>query len=486
MLSFVFSFSAFAATEEPEALAENDFIISTNVAYNDNIHLLIALDKAKVEDPELVSVNILNSEGKVLLNGLKVEFEVDDLYDDDDVITPAYVVRTLGVSAKDMSNLYTINVYYDGELCQTTEYSVLRYFLDRLYADGIINATKGEDLKRKTLYLSTLRWGQAAEVVLEKQNSHIADYTYAAIEGGDATISYGDTLSVALPDGYWIVSQYDVAGQIVNKSIESAGNVALSGFCYVEKLNLSSYSTPEGAETFDNVIIPEMPSTGDTEAKGVAQGSTSLNLGFYKQQYSVTAFSIIDKNGDNKLRVAKTGYTLAEGETRAANAQSWPVFEKPSNLNGATILFETKLSVAAGSSTGYFRIYKNKTASNPANGSLITGCPTFAFARKNGYWNLYTGGSNTPANSSYNVITSIPVTEEIVFGLIIKSDDTVTAYYVNEDGHYVTLSQFTLAGVYASQSIIYTCDSGSIVTTDFDDVYFGPLKEEILAIPVLK
>ena len=176
----VFS-SAAEETTSPE-------IISQNVKYTDKFSLMYAVDASTVKGGE-ATLKVYNEYPTA--SSVAVYEETDSTTE---AVTPAgaeavqcYVFTTPGIGAVSFTqNFYVTVTDKEGNVSSVYRYSVAEYLNERLYKNGIILATTGNDAVRKEFYLSTLEFAANAEKVLYNLDANtendkeylVTDYKY--------------------------------------------------------------------------------------------------------------------------------------------------------------------------------------------------------------------------------------------------------------------------------------------------------------------
>ncbi len=144
---------AFALSAGAEGAVKPE-IVGKNISYTDKTAIQIAVDAATVnkDDVELV---VTKADG--------TEITVTDP-DEKTINGKNALVFTLeGIPASAICENVTIVVKSGDNESDAFTYSVAEYFYERLYSDGIINATEGKALSQKALYERYLSYGAAAQ-----------------------------------------------------------------------------------------------------------------------------------------------------------------------------------------------------------------------------------------------------------------------------------------------------------------------------------
>ena len=205
---------AASANEAPE-------ILGVNVKYGADLRFMIAVD-ANVGTDKVITVNIYDkapAEGVTPVNSVTAEYT--DTSDTNLGVANAYVATSgYGISAIAMGQSFYITAVCDGVESEAVEYSAVKYFLERLYADGIINATEGDDLVRKEHYQNAIAYGSTAQKVVGDTKTNVADYCYVGANGGNVLV---DGVSVG---SYAILVKGD-SFSLAPATALASGNIAL-------------------------------------------------------------------------------------------------------------------------------------------------------------------------------------------------------------------------------------------------------------------
>ena len=164
-------------------------IIGKNILYTDKTAIQIAVDPATVDTD--VTLTVTSPNGKSVTYSSYVVSE-------DASVAGAYVFTVDGVPASAISDVFTFVVKSADKESAPFTYSVAEYFYERLYSDGIVNATEGKNASRKSFYETYIANGAAAQDLFRNYDENgnyvvtttlVTDYTVLAVEKG--TLSNG-------------------------------------------------------------------------------------------------------------------------------------------------------------------------------------------------------------------------------------------------------------------------------------------------------
>ena len=361
----------------------DDLITSFNVSYEGKLHLCFAINPFH---PGQVSEGTGNfSIGKVqaTINGVTYDLEVEEeqapVYGAghySNVRTYAYVARTPGIAPKDLLTPITVYAEVSGTYennndnvlsfasCDTDTYSLAEYFFERLYKNGIINATSEADIARKELYLATLAYAEAAQ-------DHFAHDAAERIENKIYVWGVKDLgliekgTQIELDNSGYALNYYDKTGA-------AGGNVTGAPGMYIfDKSTNIKYATenitaPEGAVTFESfeegVKLPLNKALNEEGSALIAHASQTQSL-----------YNFYVKNSYTTDGVAKTLYFDKFGKSYVAgeSGMHWIVFQNNSGIEQTAdtdLVFEARMRFSGNAS---IRFYEGRSAEKPESGSNI-------------------------------------------------------------------------------------------------------------------
>ena len=354
---------------------DEKWVISYNVSYDENIHLFFAVDASKATDSTLLKVDVLDAAGTSLIGEelLTVSEASKDIYKDGSVL--AHIVKTPGVAAKDFADVFTINVYYgDAEKpVETTTYSVAEYFLQRLYKDGVVDATEGKAFSEKKLYEASLRYGAAAQKVLEPSDTtFVDDLIYITSPSITGVASKGYTIQLDSAnykfDYYSDTNKgvdYDMTGEagyyVIDESVKITNE---------SPDILTSSGVPTGAATFENLTASDtdLGPTSDSKYLGITGATDNTvgltSIGGWSQKIDWHTLSIGQEDANNYLRLAVSEQTDSASHTAD--------FLRDTTTDGNTLIFQVRMRTALASGGNVqVRVLRNRFESG--NGSNASG-----------------------------------------------------------------------------------------------------------------
>ena len=490
--------SATAADDEKitYTASPDDLIVSTNVSYADKLQLYFAIDVNQYTF-KTVKKNTVTSTGKTSTSTVydagtidsivcKIGDKTYNLEAEPEKIeinghNPVYIVKTPGIAPKDILSEITLTVNItgsavtitstDGENPQetarkdyhytdTVTYSVAEYFFERLYDDGIINATSESELAQKELYLATLAYADAAQELLAPQATKTLDdmiYVWGDVnlgftEKGDYYINFADEL--------YSCTYYGLEGATAEPKVASGtGYFTLNESVCIEAIDPAiSNAGPEGAVNFDSLTASNdnlITAAGKDIAVGSGNGGIS-SVTVNSQSLPLGNATIRNNGAGNYLRLEKNNWdngqmwvnfntntsTFAEGDTAF-------VFQTRVRFNQIADLHEDQQSNSIGNFR--FRFYwKDETQPNRLDnyiGNAIDGSTVKINLAKDGSEGAYTSSIN--ANEWFTLRYVITVYDATT------NPNNLKAYIMNEETGEFTMVKEASYKVVTDLSLLY-------------------------------
>ena len=374
LVGAVVGVTAYAEGETTEGTyEEKDLIISYNVSYADYMHLYLAIDTTLAADYTCITADVtVNGQ---TYEGISIAQEDADttLYG----TVTGHVLRTPGVAAKDMLDDITVTVYYsktttegEGEEAVTTTvnytdtvtYSVAQYFFERLYKNGIVDATAGTDLSRKELYTAALNYGAAAQKLLTSDTKLISDIVYLTSPSYTGMIEKGYELT--LDASNYEFTYYDLDGATGESDITGAAGVYLINETTVVEPTGAKVSGPAGSANFEGLTVSDTDlDTANAFAAitGAAEGATGLSY--------VGAWSESHTRQNVTVGVVGSKYIRHEITTADTKTSHTMDFVRDTSTEGNVLVFQARLRVSFSAGYTQNRFYKGRFA----NGGTSTG-----------------------------------------------------------------------------------------------------------------
>lgn len=203
----------FAQAEDAAATPE---IVSKNVSYEGALHLYYAIPATDAITAENTVVNVYKTNPETDASAELLGTFAGTL-ENIKVLGGNYiVVRTGGISAKDIANYVYAQPVSAGNAGKVVRYSVAEYLYERLYVSA--NSTP----LQKKLYNTTLQYGIDAQAVLAPAATPIASYNY--VYASDATIDAEGNNSGLYLDGTSLTLSCTADGIFENWNVKTLGD----------------------------------------------------------------------------------------------------------------------------------------------------------------------------------------------------------------------------------------------------------------------
>jgi len=458
LIGTVFAFTVSAADEssQPATASEGPWIVSKNVSYEQNTHLFFAIDASVATDSTKLSLNVLDADGNILAEGLTVSAANEDIYKDGSMI--AHIIKTPGVAAKDYVDVLTINVYYDGsaEPVESTTYSVAEYFYERLYKNGVIEATAGEALSQKKLYLASLRYGAAAQKVLTDDTILADELVYV---GGDVDSAFVDSNNIVLADGIWNVKSY-VGDEVVESRVQG-GKYFIENSATITQVG--EYDpTPENAAEWDVSEDYDYGFANTTKGEKLGIAGGNITDVYYRQHSAAPTLSVIAKNDD------AGDYLSISKNTTGGSGQTWMNVVMDNSQN-ESFIFEVRMRLnITTTGSGYrIRMYTGSRTDNQGGNEVYPNGFVFANSSLSSFYKY--GGDKSDAvnlgvspNTWFTMRISVSDYEEgknnLVVSILDEAANVFVAKYQAAATDIVDASLISCVCLMDSSSTVYTND----------------------------
>ncbi len=293
----------------PAYAAENDSvqIVGHNVYFDDYLQIMYALDIPAGQTVEKIVLSDGTNEYAAIpyvdAEGNQINASIGG------VEYPAYVADT-GVSLQNIDAVVTAEVYVDGEVVVTDEYSVLQYLHKRLIADS---ATEAQD----AMYLSLLDAAEKMQAVLnDSVTLHSTSYvkvTNGTVDGAktEAMVAVGTALSGVTCDlvpgenqeVVWTVTEYTDAG-VAGASVEKT-TAEVQALVVEEGVNLT--------------LVASLNDTSVEEPEVIANGNFVIAVN-HSEKYIAMDAALNDKN-----RIDSVEVNVFNGAVTTDGAPEWTV-----------------------------------------------------------------------------------------------------------------------------------------------------------------
>ena len=348
-------------------------IEAINVIYKDQIFVAIAVD-APVSDASDIEVGYTFN-GKNYTASYQGDMAIW-AEQGDDTLYPVFV--TIGIPAKDMGEDVIAEAHVKGGAAGNTKnVSVASYLYQRLYKDGVIAETEGEELDKKNFYLKTLDYIAYAQKVL--YNNANPDKTprtlvtdYVAVYAQDATIAGSSfalskgatevtlTYTGAGTKAGWNVTTYDASGTATTTT-KTKDTFSLTSSAVITPIVLDfEIGTPTIVETFEdsykqNLLTFPDGSTIDCPTFGDYVKTSFPNTATYTNTTGESVAEVLkyttEGGTSNALHMYSPGRINSDGSTNSNNRSHTAEFKlmesvvPADKVNAAVLEFDLKLGV---------------------------------------------------------------------------------------------------------------------------------------------
>ena len=331
-----------AGAEETSAIPA---IVGKNIVYTDMTAIQIAVDSDTVDANDVKLLATVNGE-----TATYTKYEVST----DAAVAGDYVFTVKGIPASAISDEITFTVVSGDKESLPFTYSIAEYFYERLYSDGIINATAGMDAARKAFYETYLANGAAAQELFRNYDKDgkyvggttlVTDYNVLAINKG--TLSNGkevilstDTITSAVIanaalaadktfTGKWTVTTYGET--VTTETVANGADVTSNGIVAVTPVYTDAtgeyFLSSEKGSRWDYDTLSSIDSATISQAKGsitISDGAMYFddgdqeNAAMYAKFYNGTEAACTIFEFDFKLKQSYGSYPI---QLKIANIQ---------------------------------------------------------------------------------------------------------------------------------------------------------------------
>ncbi|MBO5010335.1 MAG: hypothetical protein J6D20_06570 [Clostridia bacterium] len=324
-----------AAAEDEGALT----IKSINIAYKDQIELLVAVDVDYAEKDNVEVTYTVDGEQYT------AKLHPTETCVKDEVTYPVFYAA--GIAPKDINKVMTFEAHIKDSDATGTPYSasILDYLYARLYKQNYINATTSDDIKRKDLYLNTIAYASSALDVLVNLNLEeakreplfITDYVFAWSDDDNAAVSAGRPFG-AFPKGTEITPVYngtvtdwsftDVDGEKLGEAKDGVAYV-LNEHTKLVAVVVDSYTVMDYENGASNAFVSSKDGDGNAITGNLPANANTLTMGLATD--GDNQFLQVRNYADSK----KTGVTTVN-LSNTLQAGNCYTFETKVNVKGAS------------------------------------------------------------------------------------------------------------------------------------------------------
>jgi hypothetical protein len=443
---------AVVASAEDEVLPT---IIGKNLVYTDMTAIQIAVDPATVDAKD---VKLLAT-----VDGKTATYTSYEVSTDSDV-AGAYVFTIKGIPASAISDEVTIVVESGDKASEPFTYSVAEYFYERLYSDGIVNATEGKNAARKEFYETYIANGAAAQELFRNYDKNgnyvggttlVTDYTVLAIEKG--TLENGKEIILSATDA--LTSKVTAnAALAADKRFTNEWKVTTYG----ETVTTTTVKNGEEATAVAGYLTSVTPvytdATGDffnSDLKGTRYDFDSDSAPLLAFQSGGTTASIANVDGSIEYKVLEKGGSTCR----------WTPGLSSKNMENPVLVFETDIMFKDITSTTFGWLIL-------ANGGKQA--PQITFNRNNDNTiSVYTGSS--PSNG-----VKIAAGQWGNLRIACDFNAGTISFYVNNQLEGTVSATFSDSGsTMARFSLVSSANVGDTIL--MDNIYYGIVDRSVIA-----
>ncbi len=368
-----------------------------------------------------------------------------------------YLFLTPYIGQKDLGKVYSFQAVDGEKESKVATMSVAEYFYLRLFRDGVVEATEGEALAQKTLYIANLNAGAAAENLFynfdEDDTNNIAvlanAYNIALIPGTDPVVYKNNTTTVTLPA---------YAGTIPEGKV-------FAGYA-VTKYDADYAATVTTANAGEQITIDANTVVGATfkDEFNAGEGKYYSNIAYSGQRFE---YSSLGANGNFKYDGANKNKTevvnnVLEYTSLAAGSDyiRWNYDAKPADVN--KFVFETDFMFDNITSTGE-HIFKILIQCNGIEQGYYTTSSDYADNKEIETLNI--GDMTLNAATWYNIRFELDYTANTV------------SLYLN--GKFVSENAISTTGNSNSRILWYYQSGVTSGTMSYDNTFVGWVEEPV-------
>lgn len=332
-LSLVLVFGAVFALSVGAEDAKTPEIIGKNIVYTDKTAIQIAVDPATVDTGDVKLVVTKADGAEITVSSYTVASGAIN------GVSGALVFTLDGIPASAICENVTIVVKSGDTESASFTYSVAEYFYERLYSDGIINATEGKALSQKALYERYIAYGAAAQDLFlnyDKDGNRVAEpvtlvdkYNVVAINKG--VLANGKEVMISADSfSTTVTANADLAA---DKTFDKKWTVTTYGD------TVTTQTVANGATVTANGIIAVTPVY--TDAKGDFYNS---DLKGTRYDYDSTATVPGFQTGSGNATLANVDGSLEyKATTKNGSTFRWTPSLSTSGLETPILVFETDI-----------------------------------------------------------------------------------------------------------------------------------------------
>lgn len=314
-------------------------IKSINIAYKDQIELLVAVDVDYAEKDNVEVKYTIDGETKT------ATLHPTEICVKDGVTYPVFY--SAGIAPKDIGKVMTFEAHMKDSGATGTPYaaSILDYLYARLYKDDFISAEEGEDLAKKNLYINTINYASSAlEVLVNYQQGKnevlYNDYVFIWSEDEGVKVD-GNKLFSAVISGTEVIPTYNA--DISEWTLLNADGTAQGEAAYGDAIAVTAHTklaAGEVAPAVDSYTVMDYQSGASNDFVSSKDSDGANVTGTWATNTSLSMGLTTDGENTflqvrNQANSGKTGVTTVN-LSNTLQAGNCYTFETKVNVKGAT------------------------------------------------------------------------------------------------------------------------------------------------------
>lgn len=335
LVSIVTAFTVFGSAQEslkPE-------IIGKNIVYTDKTAIQFAIAPNTVDKNDVELVFTRSNGTEVTLTDYEETTAVIN------GISGALIFTIEGVPASSICDTVNVVVKSCGKESTPFTYSVAEYFFERLYSDGIINATPEDALasRQKSLYENYLAYAESAQELFKNyygtQNIPLVS-SYSYIGGAGAVFANGNDSMLSSDEFVTTITANETL------AADKAFNGKWTVISYGEKITETTVTNGDTVSVSGpKAVVPQY--TEDTDIRGEYFYSDAPGTRWDFDNDTMVSSDIIYSAGNKGAIVISDGALLLD-DGDAENVNMYVKFQDSTEGSCAVFEFDFKLKESLG------------------------------------------------------------------------------------------------------------------------------------------
>ena len=191
-------------------------IIRKNLAFQDNVYILYAVDSQGIENKEDIEVLVWNEpQAEYTYGEQDITLSYNRTMEIESKEYPVFILDSL--SAKQMTDTVYAVAYYDGHYSVPTKYSILQYAYNRQKVS--------ENLNFKALLTNMLNYGASAQTYYDYHTERLANATYYTIQTENGTLPDGFHCGIYKSGTEISITRTEQGGKVFKEWVDNEDNV---------------------------------------------------------------------------------------------------------------------------------------------------------------------------------------------------------------------------------------------------------------------